>query len=48
MEDYKQYDNSFLVHMNLLIVALKYWRFFRKNEQLEQDDDKHFLIYREK
>jgi hypothetical protein len=32
MEDYRQYDNAFLLHMNLLIIALKYWRNLRKAE----------------
>ena len=48
MEDYRQYDNSFLVHMNLLIIALRYWRAIRKDEELEEDEESHFLSYREK
>lgn len=48
MEDYRQYDPAFLVHMNLLVVALKYWRELRKGEELEQDDQQHFLAFREK
>lgn len=48
MEDYKQYDNAFLIHMNLLTVALKYWRGIRKIQQLEEDEEPHFLMFREK
>jgi hypothetical protein len=48
MEDYRQYDTAFLVHMNLLIVALKYWRGLRKAESLDLDDHQHFLAFREK
>lgn len=47
MEDYRLYDTTFLLHMNLLVVALKYWRALRKAEELEQDDQQHFLTFRE-
>lgn len=49
MEDYKQYDGGFLMHMNLLIIALKYWRFLRKEEEIEENQEEfHFLNFKEK
>jgi hypothetical protein len=48
MEDYRQYDNNFVVHMNLLIIALKYWRSIRKAEELDYEELGHFLSFREK
>jgi hypothetical protein len=36
------------VHINLLIVALRYWRDLRKREELEVEEGYHFLGYNHK
>lgn len=49
MENYRQYDEAFLLHMNLLVLALRYWRGLRKAEQLDLDpEERHFLAFRER
>ena len=35
MEDYRVYDHSFLIHINLTVIALKYWRRLRHQYQLD-------------
>lgn len=37
MENYRFYEENFTIHINLAIVALKYWREQRKKEELEED-----------
>ncbi len=33
MEDYRNRNNNFIVHIQLLTEALKYWRYYRKLKQ---------------
>ena len=48
MENYKSFRSDFTLNINLLIAALKYWRFLRKQEEFEADDGYHFLNYNQK
>lgn len=54
LENYRFHDAEFTLHINLLVVALRYWRRIRKEEELEVDRDgekgekHHFLDFNQK